>query len=895
MRVPISWLKDYVDIDLTPEELAYTLTFGGLEVEEIEYIGKPMPQRAAGEKQEFKTQGIGWAPDKIVVAQILEVGSHPNADRLTLLRLDDGSGVEQTVLTGAPNIFHLKGSGPLPKPIKVAYAREGAVLYDGHKPGWELMTLKRAKIRGVESYSMVCSDKELGISDEHDGIIILPDDAPVGVPLADYIGDVVLTVKTNPNMARNTNIYGIAREVAALTGKPLRPLSLKPVATTLPGDAPGAFVNIEITNPDLNPRFVAGLITGVTIKPSPYEVQRRLRLAGVRAISNIVDATNYVMLEVGQPLHSFDYGALRRRAAADGGPQTADRGSSGEGAGDIATTAVSGRPSAVRIITRLPRAGETLKTLDGQERKLDPFTILVTDPTGPLALGGVMGGAETEVSDSTVDILLEGAAWEFINIRKTLQAQKLSSEAGYRFSRGVHPAMTMRGVLRGLELMQAWGGGTIAPELVDTYPRPVVPTRVTITPAEVERLLGVAIPADEIVRILKSLEFEVVVERGAGSGEGDPSTDRSTRMTATTPDHRLDIGEGAIGRADLIEEIARVYGYERIPETTLADPLPTQRRNVALEREELARDVLAAADLMEVQTYSLTHPEREARSRDPQANGRYVTLLNPITPERVAMRRTLLAGLLDIAAHNLRLRERVALFEIGKVYHPRDGAATTSPVPDEPMKAAIVLAGARSEHDWSAGADEAAGVDFFDIKGVVQQLLARLHVTGVRYLPSTHPTFMPGRTAELKVGDVTYGWLGELYPEVRTAFDLPDVPVVAAEIDLAALLGRVDERFTLVPIPEYPPVKEDLAVLLDDEVPADRVEALIKQTGGATLAEVKLFDVYRGDKLGANKKSLAFSLTYQAPDRTLSGGEVAKLRDKIVKRLEREVGATLRA
>lgn len=872
MRVPISWLKDYVDIDLTPEELAYTLTFGGLEVEEIEYVGKPMPQRAAGEKQEFKTQGIGWAPDKIVVAQILEVGSHPNADRLTLLRLDDGSGVEQTVLTGAPNIFHLKGTGPLPKPIKVAYAREGAVLYDGHKPGWELMTLKRAKIRGVESYSMVCSDKELGISDEHDGIILLPDDAPVGVPLADYIGDVVLTVKTNPNMARNTNIYGIAREVAALTGKPLRPLPLKPVPTTLPGDAPGAFVNIEITNPDLNPRFVAGLITGVTIKPSPYEVQRRLRLAGVRAISNIVDATNYVMLEVGQPLHSFDYGALKRRSD--------ERGAQGE----------------VKIITRLPKPGETLKTLDGQERKLDPFTILVTDPTGPLALGGVMGGAETEVSDTTVDILLEGAAWEFINIRKTLQAQKLSSEAGYRFSRGVHPAMTMRGVLRGLELMQAWGGGTIATELVDTYPRPTVPTTVTITPAEVERLLGVAIPVDEIVRILKSLEFEVVEEREAKGEERTLLASRSTRITAITPDHRLDIGEGAIGRADLIEEIARVYGYERIPETTLADPLPTQRRNVALEREELARDVLAAADLMEVQTYSLTHPEREARSRDPQANGRYVTLLNPITPERVAMRRTLLAGLLDIAAHNLRLRERVALFEIGKVYLPRERAAMpASPVPDEPMKVAIVLAGARSEHDWSVGADESVGVDFFDIKGVVQQLLARLHVTGVRYLPSTHPTFMPGRTAELKVGDVTYGWLGELYPEVRTAFDLPDVPVVAAEIDLAALLERVDERFTLVPIPEYPPVKEDLAVLLDDEVPADKVEALIKQTGGATLAEVKLFDVYRGDKLGANKKSLAFSLTYQAPDRTLSGSEVAKLRDKIVKRLEREVGATLRA
>lgn len=872
MRVPISWLRDYVDIDLTPEELATTLTFGGLEVEEIEYVGKPMPKRAPGEKQAFKTSGIGWDRDKIVVAQILEVGAHPNADRLTLLRLDDGSGTEQTVLTGAPNIFHLKGTGPLATPIKVAYAREGTVLYDGHKPGWELMTLKRAKIRGVESYSMVCSDKELGISEEHDGIILFPDDAPVGVPLADYIGDVVLTIKTNPNMARNTNIYGIAREVAALTGKPLRPLPLMPQPKTLAGDAPNAFVNIEITNPDLNPRFVAGLITGVTIKPSPYEVQRRLRLAGVRAISNIVDATNYVMLEVGQPLHSFDYGALKLRSEKQG--------AKGE----------------VKIITRLPKAGETLKTLDGQERKLDPFTILVTDPSGALGLGGVMGGAETEVSDATVDILLEGAAWEFINIRKTLQAQKLSSEAGYRFSRGIHPAMTVRGVLRGLALMQAWGGGTIAPELVDAYAKPAVSTTVAITPAEVERLLGISIPADEIVRILRSLEFDVVVERGAESDDAATlPAPRSTRITATTPDHRLDIGEGAVGRADLIEEIARVYGYERIPGTLLADALPMQRRNAALEREELARDVLAAAGLFEAQTYSLTQPEREARTRDPLANGSYIALRNPITPERAALRRTLLAGLLDIAATNARLHERVALFEIGKVYHPRVGASQASPLPEEPLRAAVVLVGARAEHDWSSGAAAPAGVDFFDVKGVVEQLLTRLHVTGVRYVPAVHPSLMPGRSAELKHGDVTLGWLGELHPEVRAAFDLPSMaPVVVADLDLAAVLDRVDERFTLVGVPEYPPVKEDLALLLDDAIPADQVAALIKQTGGVTLAKVELFDVYRGDKLGANKKSLAFSLTYQAPDRTLSGGEVAKLRDKIVKRLEREVGAQIR-
>ena len=398
MKVPLSWLRDFVDITLSPEELAYKLTFAGLEVEELEYVGLgPADGAIAGLSPHLKASGpaatgLGWNAEKIVVAQILEVMPHPNADRLTLLRLDDGGGAEQTVLTGAPNLFSYKGQGPLPKPLKVAYAREGSVLYDGHKPGRELMTLKRAKIRGVESYSMVCSEKELGISDEHEGIILLDDDAPVGAPLADYMGDVVLTVKINPNMARNASVLGLAREVAALTGQPLKHPDYSVQAA---GPAIAGRLKLEIRTPELNPRFTAALIEGLTIGPSPYQVQRRLRLAGQRPINNIVDATNYVMLEIGQPLHAFDYDVLMRRAG--------------------------GQPPA--IITRLPRPGETLTTLDGVERKLDDFTILVCDEQGALSLGGVMGGAESEVSEATTRVLLEGAAWEFINIRRTVKSQ----------------------------------------------------------------------------------------------------------------------------------------------------------------------------------------------------------------------------------------------------------------------------------------------------------------------------------------------------------------------------------------------------------------------------------------------------------------------------------------
>jgi phenylalanyl-tRNA synthetase beta chain len=852
MKIPLSWLKDFVEITLTPEELAYKLTFGGLEVEDLEYVGlAPASGAVRGLHASFKSdgptaQGLAWAKDKIVVAQILEVRPHPNADRLTLLRLDDGSGKEQTVLTGAPNLFPYKGAGPLPKPIKVAYAREGSILYDGHKPGQELMTLKRARIRGVESYSMACSEKELGISEEHEGIIVLDDDAPVGAPLADYMGDVVFTIKTNPNMARNINVYGVAREIAALTGQPLKPLSTEFRAE---GPAIHGQVQIQITTPDLNPRFTAALIRGVTIGPSPYWVQRRLRLCGMRPINNIVDATNYVMLEIGQPLHAFDYDVLAQRAG-----------------GKTPT-----------IITRTAKSGETLKTLDGAERRLDDFTILVCDQTGALGLGGVMGGAESEVSDKTVNVLLEGAAWEFINIRKTLQAQKLASEAGYRFSRGVHPAMTVRGVSRGIERMREWAGGAVAQGLVDEYPRPAPTVVVEITPAEVERLLGLRLSVQEITALLERLEFKC-----EAAGE-------ALRLTA--PDHRLDIGPGVVGQADVIEEIARIYGYERIPEAQLSDTLPAQRANRALELEERARDVLVEAGLQEIVTYHLTSPERERRILKPDtpADDRpYVTLLNPIVVDRVVMRHSMLAGVLESLAANSRLRERLALFEIGPVYL----ASEEGNLPDEPRRLALALTGPRAPLAWQ-GADRAA-MDFFDLKGAVEALLAGLHVENAAYEPGQHPTYLPGRTARLLVDGQQAGWLGELHPQVREQFDLPAQPVLAAELDLELILAKVDERHPVKPVPEFPPVIEDIAVIVDEAMPGARVQSAIEAAGGALLAGVTLFDMYRGEQIGAGKKSLAYRLTYQAFDRTLTDADAAKVRSRIVKRLQEELGATLR-
>jgi phenylalanyl-tRNA synthetase beta chain len=863
MKLPISWLKDYIDLtDLSVEEIARKLTLAGLEVEEIKYVGLPMH---SSERHEFKTSGISWDRDKIVVAEIREVNPHPNADRLTLLDLYDGQ-QSQVVLTGAPNIFHLKGTGKLPKPIKVAYAKEGTTLYDGHADGLVLTTLKRAKIRGVESYSMVASEKELGISEEHEGIIILDEDAPVGMPLVDYMGDAVLDIKINPNMARNANALGIARELSALTGRELK----KPIIKyKTEGQPVTELVTIEITEPELNPRFVLGLIRDVEIKPSPYQIQRRLRLAGIRPINNIVDATNYAMIDLGEPLHAFDYDALEERAGNKN----------------------------VKIITRSAKDGEVLTTLDGNKRKLTSSNVLVCDEKGPVSLAGVMGGEETEVYDaskevldaispdikpgemqhgkasvrgqSTTTILLEGAAWNFINVRKTTKQHNLPSEASFRFSRGVHPALAEQGVRRGLQLMAEWSGGKVAPGLVDEYPlKPNDPT-VTVTPKDVKRWIGIDLAAQEIAELLTRLEFECTVKNDS--------------VQAKTPPHRLDIGEGIVGLADVIEEVARSYGYDRIPETRMADALPPQIGNPIHEWEEHVRDILVNLELQEVVSYRLTSPERESRLA---SYADYVTLANAIAPERRVLRRSLLASVLESAEKNARA-ESIMMFELGPIFEP-----VKNDVPKEPRRLAVVLTGRRTPISWDV--KDSPYLDFFDMKGRIELLLGELRYTNVSYTSTDSVNYLhPGKAAQVKINGQVVGVFGEMHPVTKEKYEFGSAPVVVAEFDLDAL-RKVTPAYGIIPVADVPPVLEDIAVIVDESVPAERVESLIKQTGGKIVTNVRLFDVYRDEKIGAGKKSLAYSLTYQS-DKTMTDAEAAAIRNKIVKRLEYEVGAKLRS
>ncbi len=841
MKIPISWLRDLVDINVPIEELARKLTLAGLEVEEIRYVGLPISEDTHAET---KVTGLGWDPEKIVVGEILEVMPHPNADRLVLTRLNDGTG-EQEVLTGAPNLLDLKGTGPLDKPIKVAYARRGSRIFDGKQAGWELTTLKPVKIRGVESSSMACSEKELGISDDHEGIIVLDDDAEPGVPLADYMGDAVLDIDILPNIARNASILGVARETAAQLGVSLREPSYE-VGWT--GPSIEGRVSLDIQEPDLNPRFVLALIEDVNIVPSPYWVQRRLRLAGMRPINNVVDATNYVMLEIGQPLHAFDYDVLVERAG--GGAPT--------------------------IITRLPDKGETLTTLDDVKRQLDDFTILVADTAGALSIGGVMGGGESEVSESTTKVLLEGAGWDFINIRKTVAAQKLSSEAAYRFERGVHPAMAERGVRRGIEMMRSLSGGVVAQGLVDEYPRPPAAQPVEIRRSDVSRWLGIELELDDISDLLSKLEFNTTLEGDA--------------LIVVPPDHRLDIGAGVIGRADLMEEIARVYGYDRIPETQIEDRIPPQYSNPQLEAEMQVRDLLASMGLQEVVSYRLTSPGREAKvyAFNAPEDRDYIRLANPIGEDRAVLRQELMASVLEAVARNARVRERIALFEIGPVFTPEEGEQ----LPGELERLAIAMRGPRASMSWQT--DASSQMDFYDISGVVREMLLGMHVGEVRYEPAEHPTYHPGMCANILVDSKTIGIAGVIHPIVAERFESPQIPIVAAEIDLIALYGSIPERYPVQPVPAFPPVLEDLAFVVDRDLPAEQLQSLILDTGKPLVVAVRVFDLYQGEQVGGGKKSLAFSLIYQARDRTLTDEEVGSVRRKIVQRLEKELGAKLR-
>ncbi len=822
LQTPLSWLQDFVELSMTPDALAERLTTAGLEVEVIEKIGE------------------NWG-EYCVVGQISKISKHPNADTLNLVDVEFGADKPITLVTGAPNIKEMAENFPEPPP-KVALALSGALLIDAYHEDRPLKKLKSAKIRGIASEGMLCSELELGLSEEHEGILILPEDAPVGKLLNEYLGDTTLHFDIKGGFSHLLSMLGVAREISALTGKKLDK-SVFPEISKLEVSAQPPFVELEIRDADICPRYSALLIQNVKIGPSPFWIKQRLLRIGMRPINNIVDITNYVMLELGQPLHAFDHDKLIERA--------------------------NGKTP--KIIVRRAKKGETLLTLDNVDRELDDEMLMITDHSGLIAIAGVMGGGDSEVTESTTNILLESANFEFLNNRRTSQVLKLRTEASERFGKQVDPEGTLPAALRAAELMVEHASGTLEKIAGDLYPKPKENISLELDPDYVEHILGIKIPIEQITEILTSLEFKVTGKN---------------ILKIIVPSHRMDISIPA----DLVEEIVRVYGYENLPSTLLNDVLPPQNVNQKLAGTERVRDILVASGMDEIITYSMMNPMDEARLRienDIDLN-KFVPLKNPLSQERSHLRRSLLPGAIMTARNNLRFLAKVVTFEVGSVFHPHP----KNKLPDEPQRLSLLMSGHRDTQSWLKQAE--GDYDFFDLKGVLEQFLNALHLEGVEWKKSRELPCHPGRCAQILVNGKVLGFAGELHPKVRNSFELPEQAVCVAELDLDLIIKLAVEDHQMEFISNFTPIFEDLAFVLDSSLPVESVTPIILQTGKPLLRKATLFDVYEGEQVDEGKRSLAYSLTFQATDRTLTDDEVGKVRNKIIKRLQHEFQATLR-
>ncbi len=814
MKVPLRWLSEFVDTGLSVNDLAHRLTMAGLEAEKITVIGD------------------GW--ENIYVGHVEAVDQHPDADRLVLATVDAGEHRLQ-VVTGAPNIA---------RDQMVALALAGARLIDGHAEGQVYRTLKPSSIRGVRSEGMVCSEKELGLSDEHEGIMVLDADAPKGAPLAEWLGDTVIEFEITPNLVHDFSILGIAREAGALTDRPVATPPIYDLACSPAG--PADLVTVEA--PDLCARYVAVVIEGIDVEPSPAWMQRRLLAAGVRPINSIVDATNYVMLEYGQPLHAFD----------------ADRLEDG------------------RIVVRRARPGETLETLDHQVRQLDEQMLVIADTHHAVGMAGVIGGLNSEIHDGTRRIILESANFDMKVTRRTARELKLRTDASARFERGLDPNLARDAAARATQLILDLSPGATVTAVADVYPHPLSPRPLSLPFGEIERLLGVRYDPEQVLDVLRRLGFSPEIDRGE-----DGKT-----LRVLVPTWRSDVTLAA----DVVEEVARVIGYESLPERLPTGQTAPVQRDPVYALQRAVRSVLTGAGGWEAVTY-VAISDDDLRRLDPentQSTGVHpvdqsalVRLRNPLQADRSVLRPTLLPSLLTTAAENLKHERSVRLFETARIYLPADGE-----LPHEVNALGIVLAGQREPLGRFSATDKSE-LDFFDLKGMIEELLSRLGVNSVAFRRINSPALHPGRAAALVAGDDQIGILGELRPDRARAYGIETPRVAIAEIDLDALREIANPIPIGISVPRFLPVEQDFAIVVAEELPAADVEAALRAGAGPLATMVTLFDIYRGPQIGENRKSLAYRVTFTAPDRALTDAELGKVRERIARSL-RKIGGELR-
>jgi phenylalanyl-tRNA synthetase beta chain len=829
MRVPLSWLREYVDVQLTPEQLAERLTLLGMEVKGIE------------------PWGADWR--SVVVGELLTVEKHPYADRLHLTTVNVGSGEPLHIVCGAHNIEPGQ---------RVPVALPGAVL-----PGER--RIERTEKMGIASEGMLCSGDELHITNDAEGILILPPATPLGIQLSDLYGDTVLDVDVKPNRGDALCLIGLAREVGAVTGAPVR---WPEIVVEETGEPVSERLKVQIREPELCTRFVGRWISGAKIGPSPDTIQMRLQSAGMRPVSNVVDASNYVMLELGKPTHTFD-GAIIH----DG-----------------------------TIIVRRAAAGERLETLDHVWRDLTPETLIIADPRGPIGIAGVMGGAGSEISDTTTEIAIESAIFDPVSIRRTGHRYALRSEASLRFEKGQEFRLARIGADRVAQLTLAWSGGTCAHGRVDTAPAEPGPARLAFRPARIGKLLGGEIPAAEQRELLKRVGIEteaastpvrITVASDPKPLVVDPGSEDV--VVAVVPTWRRDI----VIEADVAEEVARIRGYEATPAHLPDTLMPAYRPSPVTVRDGI-REILVGAGLSEVVTHALVAPQDGPRLHWPDddgldipdpATGSPISVTNPLSGQYSVLRRHLVGSLLDVLTLNERSgREDVAIFEIGKGYG-RVGDA-----PREWTRLSLLLSGNAAPPAWNR---PARPYDLDDAKGIVELLCARLDLPAPAYTADTRGyPFHPGRAlmaASRSETEMVAGRLAELHPDVLAVWEVRAQRIVVAELAIRGLEAGSRRPVHVEPIGRFPVMERDLAVIVAEGRAAATVEAVIRRHAGDLLLAERLFDLYRGAPLAADEKSLAYRLVFGTRDRTLTEAEVDAAMTAVREGLEADLGAHIRS
>jgi phenylalanyl-tRNA synthetase beta chain len=803
MIVTYNWLKEFVDFDFSPEDLSHRLTMAGLEVDAMEKLGEGL--------------------DSVIVARLASVDRHPDAERLTLCQVDTGSETVQ-VVCGASN--HRTGD-------LVALAQVGSVLPGDFK-------IKKSKIRGVESMGMLCSEKELGFADESAGIMILPAGLTLGQPLFAALGlkDVRFELGLTPNRPDCLSVVGVAREVAAMAGSPLH---LPASQVTEAGPDIASLTSITVDEPGLCPRYAARLIRGVTIGPSPEWLVRRLEAVGMRSINNVVDVTNYVLMELGHPLHAFDFRLLR------GG----------------------------RIIVKRAGKGEAFTTLDGQSRPLDHRDLVICDAEGPVALAGIMGGENSEIQPDTVDILLESAYFNPTTIRRSSKRLGLHTESSHRFERGADVNMAPVALDRAASLILEVAGGEAAKGRIDVYPQPLAERRLAITARKTAEILGLKLDILDIRRLLQSIGLTAEL-----------AENRDEVLYVSIPAFRPDLER----EIDLIEEVARLNGYDRIPVTMPAGRIVCHRPASLQRHTRELRNAMVGAGFSEVINYSFTTPSAWDKIALPADDPRRETvkILNPLTEEQSVMRTSLVPSLLETVSRNLAYRSRdLRLFEVRPVFLPQAGEE----LPQERLRLAAVICGRRAPEGWAQGNE---AVDFFDLKGVLEGLFERFRIDRVNWDASlSEPYLHPGKACTLTAGKANLGTIGEVHPRVLENFDI-ECPVYLLDLDLQAFFAETGLRHSFRAPSRYPDVYRDTALLLDEEVTAQQVFDLLGRVKAKELESVVLFDLYRGKGVPAGKKSLAIRVRYRSAEKTLTDEEISSVHGRIVETLCKNLGAEIR-